>query len=80
VTVPANVIAEATGPNGATVAYGNVSASDIVDGPINPSCSKASDTVFPLGSTTVTCDAIDAAGNKGSKSFTVEVQDTTSLR
>ncbi len=77
VTVPANKVAEATGPNGATVAYGDVSATDIVDGPMNPSCSQASDTTFPLGTTTVTCSATDAAGNKGTKSFTVKVQDTT---
>ncbi len=73
VTVPANEVAEATGPNGAKVVYGDVSASDIVDGPMNPSCSQASDTVFPLGTTTVTCSATDAAGNKGTNSFTVKV-------
>ena len=77
VKVPANEVVEATGPNGARVAYGDVSASDIVDGPMNPSCSQASDTVFKLGTTTVTCTAIDAAGNKGTNSFTVTVQDTT---
>jgi hypothetical protein len=77
VKVPANVTAEATGPNGARVAYGDVSASDIVDGPMNPGCSQASDTVFKLGTTTVTCTAIDAAVNKGSNSFTVTVVDTT---
>jgi hypothetical protein len=77
VTVPADVTAEATGPNGAKVAYGDVSAVDIVDGPMNPSCSKASDTVFALGTTTVTCSAIDAANNKGTNSFTVTVVDTT---
>jgi hypothetical protein len=77
ITVPKDEVAEATGPNGAKVAYGDVSASDIVDGPMNPSCSQASDTVFALGTTTVTCSATDAAGNKGSKSFTVKVVDTT---
>jgi hypothetical protein len=77
VTVPADEVAEATGPTGAKVPYGDVSATDIVDGPMNPSCSQASDTVFALGTTTVTCTAIDAAGNKGSKSFTVTVVDTT---
>ena len=77
VTVPANEVAEATGPNGARVAYGDVSASDIVDGPMNPSCSQASDTVFKLGTTTVTCTATDAAGNRGTRSFTVKVVDTT---
>jgi hypothetical protein len=77
VKVPANVTAEATGPNGARVQYGDVSATDIVDGPMNPACSQASDTVFKLGTTTVTCTAIDAAVNKGSNSFTVTVVDTT---
>lgn len=77
VTVPADKVAEATDPTGAKVLYGDVSASDIVDGPMNPSCSQASDTVFPLGTTTVICSAIDAAGNKGTNSFTVKVQDTT---
>ena len=77
VQVPANVTAEATGPNGARVQYGDVSATDIVDGPMNPSCSQASDTVFKVDTTTVTCTAIDAAGNKGTSSFTVTVEDTT---
>lgn len=77
VTVPANQVAEATGPNGAKVVYGDVSASDIVDGQVNPSCSQASNTVFKLGTTTVTCTAIDAANNEGTKSFTVTVVDTT---
>ena len=77
VTVPVNKVAEATGPNGARVVYGDVSASDIVDGAMNPSCSEASDTVFKLGTTTVTCTATDAAGNRGTNSFTIKVQDTT---
>ena len=77
VTVPADEVAEATGPNGAKVAYGDVEASDIVDGPLSPTCSKASDSVFGLGTTTVTCRATDAAGNTGSGSFTVKVVDTT---
>jgi hypothetical protein len=77
VTVPDDVTDEATGPNGARILYGDVSAVDIVDGPMNPSCSKASDTFFALGTTTVTCSAIDAANNKGTSSFTVTVVDTT---
>jgi hypothetical protein len=77
VTVPDDVTAEATGPTGAKVAYGEVRAGDVVDGPINPTCSSASDAIFPLGSTTVTCDATDAAGNEGTSSFTVTVVDTT---
>lgn len=77
VTVPADRAAEATGATGAKVAYGDVSAVDVVDGPLDPSCTKASDTTFPLGTTTVTCTATDAAGNVGTASFVVEVVDTT---
>ena len=32
--------------------------------------------MFPIGTTTVTCSATDAAGNKGDNTFTVTVQDT----
>ena len=41
------------------------------------SCTPASGSTFPLGSTGVTCSAQDAAGNQNSVSFTVTVQDTT---
>ncbi len=37
----------------------------------------ASGTTFALGTTTVTCSATDAAGNTGTNTFTVEVQDVT---
>jgi HYR domain len=76
-TVPADLVVEATGADGATVAYGDVSATDIVDGPVDVTCPKASDTAFRLGTTTVTCTATDAAGNTGSASFLVKVVDTT---
>lgn len=77
VTVPGNLTAEATGPDGATVTHGDVSALDTVDGAIIPICSTSTGAVFPLGTTTVTCSATDAAGNLGSESFTVTVVDTT---
>lgn len=77
VTVPANTIREATGPGGAAVTYSGATAVDDVDGSLTPLCSPASGTTFPLGSTTVTCSATDSAGNTGSNSFTVTVQDTT---
>ncbi|MBW9111043.1 HYR domain-containing protein [Microbacterium trichothecenolyticum] len=77
VTVPADIVKEATGANGATVSYFGVGATDDVDGPLTPICSTASGTVFPLGTTTVTCSATDKAGNKGDNTFTVTVVDTT---
>ncbi len=60
----AGVTAEATGPNGATVTYTNPTALDGVDGPVAVSCAPVSGTLFHLGSTTVTCQASDKAGNQ----------------
>ena len=76
VNVPAPMTAEATGPGGATINF-TVSADDA--NPLHPTvtCSHTSGSVFPIGTTTVNCSATDAAGNTGSASFTVTVQDTT---
>lgn len=75
--VPDDVTTEATGPGGATVSYDAATAYDAVDGPVTPTCSAASGSVFPLGTTKVTCTATDAADNSATKSFTVAVTDTT---
>jgi hypothetical protein len=48
-------------------------ASDIVDGAVAVSCTPASGSVFPLGTTTVNCSATDAHGNRGTGSFIVNV-------
>ena len=74
--MPPDMTVEATGPTGATVTF-SASASDDVDGALTPTCSPASGSTFPLGTTTVTCSATDAAGNTGSASFDVTVEDTT---
>ena len=68
--------AEATGPDGAKVSY-DVSATDDRDPSPKITCTPASGSTFPLGTTEVTCTATDAAGNDVSKSFSVTVQDTT---
>jgi hypothetical protein len=77
VAVPANITAEATGPSGATATF-TASATDAVS-PLtqDATCTPASGTTFALGTTTVTCSATDTAGNTGSNTFTVTVQDTT---
>ena len=72
-TVWASRTAVATSAGGAVVAYTAPTATDIVDGSVAASCDKASGSVFPLGSTTVTCTAKDAAGNIGTETFTVTV-------
>lgn len=75
-SLPGNIIAEATGPNGAIVNF-SATATDALDGPIGVIYSQNPGTVFPLGVTVVTVSATDSAGNKASGSFTVTVRDTT---
>jgi hypothetical protein len=72
-----DVTVEATGPGGATVTYTNPTASDAVDGSVPVTCTPASGTQFPLGSTTVTCNAMDQHNNTAKPvTFTVRVVDT----
>ena len=51
----------------------DVTATDNFAVTAGPTCSHTSDTAFPIGVTTVTCTAEDAAGNVGSDSFTVTI-------
>ena len=74
--VPNDITAEATSAAGAAVTF-SASATDVVDGSITPDCDHSSGDTFPLGVTTVSCSATDAAGNSASDSFTITVQDTT---
>jgi hypothetical protein len=74
--LPADVTAEATGPGGASVDFAT-SASDAVDGAVGVTCDHASGDTFALGTTTVTCSAVDAAGNPTSGTFDVSVSDTS---
>jgi hypothetical protein len=53
-----------------------VTAVDDVDGPVTPSCSQTSPAMLPVGSTLVTCQAADAAGNSTTETFTIKVVDT----
>jgi hypothetical protein len=81
-TAPGDETFEATGPTGAAATF-TATATDLVDGTVTPICTAggdpaASGTVFPLGTTTVTCSATDAHGNTSpSQAFTITVQDTT---
>jgi M6 family metalloprotease-like protein len=73
VTVPANMIVEATGPTGRVVSF-SATATDIV-APLNPvvTCVPPSGSTFPLGVTTVNCSASDTAGNTANGFFTISV-------
>jgi hypothetical protein len=75
-SMPDDIIVEATGPSGTVVTY-EASAMDAQDGELTPICTSASGNTFPLGSTIVTCTATDTSGNSASDSFNVTVMDTT---
>jgi hypothetical protein len=75
-TLPANITAEATSASGAVVTF-TATAIDNVDGPVPVTCTPASGSTFPLGTTTVQCSASDSHGNTAHGSFTVTVRDTT---
>jgi hypothetical protein len=73
VTPPADVFAEATGPQTA-VSHGNATAVDAVG---VTSITSDAPAAFPVGATTIHWTATDAAGNAGHASSLVTVQDTT---
>lgn len=75
-----DITATATGTSGAEVDIPSITATDDVDQSVDVVCSSGSDNVipnssqtFPLGETTVTCSATDAAGNYAEGSFKVKV-------
>jgi hypothetical protein len=72
VTVPADITRGATDPSGVAVTF-TASANDLVDGPLTATCSPASGSTFPIGSTYVLCLATDAHFNEGGSSFYVTV-------
>jgi hypothetical protein len=59
----ADVNADATSESGANVSYTSPATHDIVDGLGVAGCTPASTSLFPIGSTTVTCTATDAHAN-----------------
>jgi len=77
VLTTANIVAEATSPDGAVVTFAPVAvASD--DAVLPVTCVPASGSQFAFGSTLVNCEsAADAWDQIGTGSFTVTVQDTT---
>jgi hypothetical protein len=76
ITVPLDMIVEGVNSSGAVVIF-STSATDSVSGACLTTNTPASGSTFPLGTTTVTATASDAAGNPASKTFTVSVRDTT---
>ncbi len=72
ITVPSNMIVEATNSSGAVVTF-STSATDAVSGSRTTTNTPASGSIFPLGTTTVAVTASDAAGNSASQTFTVTI-------
>jgi hypothetical protein len=74
---PANITTDATGPSGATVTYPLPAVTDPDDTtPPTAVCSPPSGSVFPIGTTTVTCTATDSKdlNSPVSTSFTITVE------
>ncbi|HEV8360475.1 MAG TPA: HYR domain-containing protein [Candidatus Thermoplasmatota archaeon] len=75
-TLPSDIVAEATSADGAAVSY-VASADDLLEGPVPIDCQPASDSVFALGATAVACSATDGAGHTATGNFLVTIVDTT---
>ena len=74
-TVPETLTIESAGPDGAIVTYAT-SSTDIVDEDVSTVCLPASGSLFPLGLTTVVCEATDDSGNIVTSTFEVHIVDT----
>jgi hypothetical protein len=72
-----DVIAEATSAAGAAVVYALPAVADDFDPAPVVTATPASGSVFPLGRTLVSINAVDAAGHSSSATFAVTVRDTT---
>ena len=78
ITVPSTITQSASSTHfvdGGTSVSFSVSSIDNVDGSIPTSCSHSSGSLFPLGTTTITCSAEDSSENVSSASFDVIVID-----
>ncbi|MER5280763.1 HYR domain-containing protein [Streptomyces sp. NPDC002809] len=65
-------IARPENDDGARITY-TATATDAQDGELPVTCTPASGSVFPIGTTTVTCSATDEAGNTGTDTARFEV-------
>lgn len=73
VTVPANIVSDATGPSGSPAVFAASAVDDVDPAPV-VSCTPPSGSTFAIGTTTVVCSATDTSGNVGTASFTVTVR------
>jgi Concanavalin A-like lectin/glucanases superfamily/HYR domain/PKD domain len=73
--LPAGLLVDAATANGAVVSF-ITTGSDLVDGAVSVSCWPSSGSLFPIGSTWVSCSASDRAGNVATGQFSVTVRTT----
>jgi hypothetical protein len=79
VTVPGDRNLRTRSSGGMRVSF-SASATDLVDGPLAASCTPASGSLFPLGTTTVSCRAGDRHGNIAAADFRVTVSLLRTIR
>lgn len=71
--VPAPIVVNGAPPAGATVTYALPTATDPDDAAGPVVCTPPAGSLFPAGTTLVTCSSTDTHGNTGTASFTVTV-------
>ena len=72
VAISPSITVNATSPTGAKVSFANLGHDNV--GVISFACDRVSGNLFPIGTTSVSCSAVDAAGNKSAPaSFVVTV-------
>ncbi len=71
-SLPDDLAGTTTDKSGRRFAF-TATANDNVDGTLQPSCDPVSGSLFPIGTTTVTCTAKDTHGNVATGSFAVIV-------
>ena len=72
-TLPANFGVDATSPGGANVPFTATATDNVAPAP-SVTCVPAALSLFPIGDTTVSCTAKDAAGNTATGTFTIHVR------
>ena len=74
ITCPLDIIAECAGTDGTVITF-DPPTTDDPDASV--ACIPVSDSLFSIGTTSVSCTATDAAGNSSGCNFAVTIEDTT---
>jgi plastocyanin len=76
---PTDITVNAEKQSGTKVAF-DVLTIDDTDKIVKPTCSKPSGSIFPVGKSTITCNAIDSSGNRAIPiTFTITVNSTKEI-